>query len=181
MDQYFEVLRQSKNFPRDFDVTTQKDIRLYPICPDDFPMISEQLVIMKSAIDAVFYVQTATEQQSKEHTLVLYGERSLDSGFFRDYSITVGDKKSAVFQQEQMREAKKFYKKANGEVVYAHSHVSEGENYNCFSVSDLLFLIKQAVANKRDVYGMLISKDGAIPVKYSYAKNEFFRIKIVIA
>jgi hypothetical protein len=181
MDQYFEVFRQSKNFPRNFDAVTQKDIRLQPICPDDFPMISEELVVMGSAIDAIAYVQSATERLSREHTLVFGGERRMASCFLSDYSIAVGEKKSAVFQKDQMREVKKTYKKANGEIVFAHSHVGEGENYNCFSVSDLLFLIKQAITNQRDVYGMLVTKDGAIPIKYSYARNEFFRIRIVVA
>ena len=181
MDQYFEVFRQSKNFPRNFNASSQKDIRLYPICPDDFPMISEELVIIGSAVDAIAYVQDATERLSREHTLVYGGERRVASCFLSDYSIAVGENKSAVFQKDQMREAKKTYKKENGEVVFAHSHVAEGDNYNCFSVSDLLFLIKQAVINQRDVYGMLVSKDGAIPIKYSYAENEFFRIRIVIA
>lgn len=180
MDQYLEVLKQSKNFPHSYDVATQKDIRLLPISPDGFTMISEELVIMGSAVDAIAYVQTSTERLYREHTLVFYGEQRMASSFLRDYSIAVGEENSATFQKEQLKEAKKTYKKSDGAVVYAHSHVGNGDNYNCFSVSDLLFLIRQAVVNKRDVYGMLITKDGAIPVKYSYAKNEFYRIRIVI-
>ena len=181
MDQYLEVLMQSKNFPRNYDAAMVRDIRLYPITPDSFPLIHEELVILGSAVDAVAYVQDSTERLHREHTLVFYGEQRVASSFLRDYSIAIGDVSSATFQRDQLKEAKRTYKKPDGAVVYAHSHVALGDYYNCFSVSDLLFIIEQATTYQRDVYAMLITKDGASPIKYSYAENEFYRIRIVIA
>lgn len=179
MNQYLEVFRQSPNFS---SVVAGKgnDIRLLPVYPDEFKMTQDKLVIQRSAIDAIAYVQDATERLEQEHSLVLYGEHRDGAIELRDYSIAVGDVTSVCFRPEQMKMAKKTYKQENGEVVFAHTHVAKGTNYNFFSVSDLLFLIKQAARNKRDVYGMLISKDGAIPIKYSYVRNEFFRVHVVI-
>ena len=181
MNQYFEVIKKSKNFPRDVNPVMQKDIRLYPVLPDEFDVLDEELVIKGSAVDAVQYVQSVTEKHGKEYTLVLYGERCENFIFLRDYSIGVGLEQSASFQKEQLRLAKKTYKKRYGEVVFAHTHVAKGVSYNYFSVNDLVFIAKMAIQNNRDVYAVLITKDGAVPVKYSLAKNEFFRVRIKIA
>lgn len=181
MDRYFDVFKMSENFPQTLVEVRQDDIRTFPICPDDFKRLEEKLTVCRSAVDAVAYVQSFTERLSQEHALVLYGERQVGSFFVKDYSIAVGNDKSVVFQSEQLKMAKKTYNKKNGEVVFAHTHVAKGQCYNCFSVSDLVFLIKQAHRNKRDVYGMLISKDGVTPIKYSYSGNEFFRINVEFA
>lgn len=181
MDRYFEVFKLSPNCPQTLELNEHENFRTYPICPDDFKMLEDDLTVQRSAVDALAYVQSFTEKLSQEHALVLYGERHSDSVCVKDYSIAVGSDKSVVFQPEQLKMAKKTYKSENGEVVYAHSHIAKGSCYNCFSVSDLLFLVKQALRNKRDVYGMLISKDGVTPIKYSYSGNEFFRINVKFA
>ena len=181
MDKYMEVIKKSKNFPRDINPAIQRDVKLYPVSADDFDFLSdEELVIRGSAIDAVQYVQLATEEYRKEYTLVLYGERRGDKISFRDYSFAEGKDSSASFQKEQLHLAKKTYRKRNGEVIYAHTHVVRGISYNCFSVNDLIFLVKQAVLNNRDVYAVLITKEDVIPVKYSLAKNEFFRVRLKV-
>ena len=180
MNQYLEVVRKSKNFPRDINPAVQKDVKLYPVSPDAFEVLNEELVIKGSAIDAVRYVQSATETYRKEYTLVLYGERRGELISFRDYSFAEGKETSASFQKEQLHLAKKTYRKRNGEVIYAHTHVARGVSYNSFSVNDLVFLVKQAMMNNRDVYAILITKDGVIPVKYSLANNEFFRVRIKV-
>ncbi len=181
MDQYIEVIKECRNFPREIKKYSEKDFKLYPISPKDFDVSAEKVLIKGSAVDAIRYVQTVTEKYRKEYTLVLYGERRNELMRFGDYSIAEGMTMSASFQKEQLRMAKKTYKNRNGEVIYAHTHVARGVNYNCFSVNDLLFLIKQALQNKRDTYALLITKDGVIPVKYSIMKNEFFRIHIKVA
>jgi hypothetical protein len=143
-------------------------------------MLEEDLIIQRSAVDALAYVQNFTEKLSQKHALVFYGSRCPASASVsvKDYSIAVGCDNAVVFQPEQLKMAKKTYNSENGEVVYAHSHIEKEACYNCFSVSDLLFLVKQALRNKRDVYGMLICKDGVTPIKYSYSGNEFFRINV---
>lgn len=180
MDQYLEVVQKSKNFPRNICCTESEDIKLQPVSPDDFAILNEELIIKGSAVDAVQYVQSATEEYRKEYTLVLYGERRGEKIFFRDYSFAEGRENSASFQKEQLHLAKKTYRRCNGEVIYAHTHVARGICYNCFSVNDLAFLVKQAMQYNRDVYAILITKDGVIPIKYSIAKNEFFRVRIKV-
>ena len=180
MDQYLEVVQKSKSFPRNICCTESEDIKLQPVSPDSFDVLNEELVINGSAVDAVQYVQSATEEYRKEYTLVFYGERRGEQIFFRDYSFAEGKESSASFQKEQLYLAKKTYRKRNGEVIYAHTHVARGVSYNCFSVNDLVFLVKQAMSYNRDVYAVLITKDGAVPVKYSLAKNEFFRVRLKV-
>lgn len=181
MDRYIEVIQKCKNFPREIFTYSQREFKLYPISPDEFEVCTEKIVIKGSAVDAIRYVQMVTEKYRKEYTLVLYGAWRKASVYFSDYSIAEGMTMSATFQKEQLKMANQTYKKVNGEVVYAHTHVARGVSYNCFSVNDMLFLIKQAIQNKRDVYALLITKDGVIPVKYSIAENEFFRIHLNIA
>ena len=178
MDQYLEVVQKSKNFPRDINPAIQKDVKLYPVSPEIFDVLNEELVIKGSALDGVRYVRSATEEYRKEYILVLYGEQRGDLISFRDCSLAEGKDYCASFQKEQLYLAKKTYRKRNGEVVYAHTHVARGVSYNCFSVNDLVFLVKQAYINNRDVYAILITKDGIVAVKYSLTKNEFFRVRI---
>ena len=178
MDPNLEVVQKSKNFPRDINPAIQKDVRLYPVSPDGFEILNEELIIKGSAIDAMQYVQSATEEYRKEYTLAFYGERRGEKLCFSGYSFAEGKENSASFQKEQLYLAKKTYRERNGEVIYAHSHVARGVSYNCFSVNDLVFLVKQARSHKRDVYAILITKDGVIPIKYSLVKNEFFRVHI---
>jgi hypothetical protein len=180
MDQYLEVIQKSKNIPRNVDFTNLSDAKLQPVSPDGFDILDEELSINGSAVDAVQYVQTVTEEYRKEYTLVLYGKRKGDKISFRDYSFAEGNSSSAKFQKEQLYLAKKSYRERNGEVIYAHTHVARGVSYNCFSVNDLVFLVKQAFSYNRDVYAILITKDGAVPIKYSLAKNEFFRVRLKV-
>lgn len=180
MDQYLEVIQKSKSIPRYVNFTDLSDAKLQPVSPDDFCILDEELLIKGSAVDAVQYVQSATEEYRKEYTLVLYGERKGEQISFRDYSFAEGKESSASFQKEQVYLAKKTYRKRNGEVIYAHTHVARGVSYNCFSVNDLIFLVKQAISHNRDVYAILITKDGAVPIKYSLAKNEFFRVRLKV-
>lgn len=181
MDQYIEVIRSSKNFPQDINPLIQPNIKLYPMSVEEFDILDEELIIKGSAVDAVHYVQKATEDYRKEYTLVLYGEHKREGICFRDYSFAEGKEKSASFQKEQLHLAKKAYRNRGGEVIYAHSHVARGVSYNCFSVNDMIFIVKQAMLNNRDVYAMLITKDSIVPIKYSLSKNEFFRIRIKYA
>ena len=181
MKRHLDVLKLSESFPRELRGVKEANIWTVPVCPDGFVFLDETIVICRLAKDAVAFVQQYTQNNSRECTLVLCGERYGSKLNVKDGIIGFGEKTTATFSTKQLNSATKAYSNPKGAVVYAHTHVAEREVYNCFSVSDLTFLIKQSAIHNRDVYGMLITKDGATPIKYSRCENKFFRINVELA
>ena len=62
-------------------------------------------------------------------------------------------------------------------MVFGHSHVSEGEDYNKILPNELHNMINRAKAMNRDVYGMIITKDKLQYIKYDLANKEFFLMR----
>lgn len=181
MDRYDEVLMRCKNYPKDMSIGIPGKPELFPVSPHDFRNLCEGIALIGCTIDAVYSVQELTERYKHEYTLVLYGERDGETLFVKDYCINPGREGEANFTLQQMEYVKKTLKKRNGEVVYAHTHPIRGIHYNCFSLTDLKYLIRRAYMTSRDTYGLLITEDGFSPIKYSIQENEFFRIQILFA
>lgn len=182
MDRYDEVLMRCKNYPKDMSFGIPGKPELFPVSPHGFRNLCEGIALTGCTVDAVHSLQTMTERYKQEYTLVLYGESSeSDTLFMKDYCLSPGREGEANFNFQQIEHVKRTLKRKHGEVVYAHTHPACGTQYNCFSLNDLKYLIRRAYITNRDTYGLLITKDGFSPIKYSIQENEFFRIQILFA
>lgn len=182
MDRYDEVLLKCRNYPKDMSRGIPGKSELFPVSPHEFRSLCEGIALTGCTIDAVQSLQMMTERYKQEYTLVLYGTSSdNDTLFMSEYCLNPGREGEANFTFQQIEHAKRILKKRKGEVVYAHSHPARGTQYNCFSLNDLKYLIRRAYLTNRDTYGLLITKDGFSPIKYSIQENEFFRIQMLFA
>ncbi|MBQ8299118.1 MAG: hypothetical protein IJX99_04520 [Clostridia bacterium] len=183
MDRYDEVLTKCRNYPKDMSLGIPGKPELFPVSPHEFRNLCEGIALTGCTVDAVHSLQTMTERYKHEYTLVLYGNTSedLDTLFMKEYCLNPGRKGEANFSYQQLDQVKRTLRKRGGEVVYAHTHIACGTQYNCFSLNDLKYLIRRAYITNRDTYGLLITKDGFSPIKYSIQENEFFRIQILFA
>ena len=151
-----------------------------PVDASKFPLATTPRMIFCAHTD--YAIRTFVLQQARETgceaTLLLIGDKNLFTGTvtFRDFHAERGKRYSAVFSKEAMNKAISAWKAPSKEVVFAHSHVSGTSCYNMFSLEDLKLLMRMALTAMRDTYGMLVTEDTMLLVKYELATNRFYRV-----
>ena len=145
----------------------------------EFRVVRESISLQNPAGSSIKFVQQDTELAKREYSVVLLG-RKLDNtqmvmelySFHRARSST-----KAHFTPGQNKCALEHLCRNETEVVFGHSHVSEGEDYNKILPNELHNMINRAKAMNRDVYGMIITKDKLQYIKYDLANKEFFLMR----
>ena len=181
--QVWEMLERSQHI--DIDQLSQshpKDIGKAPINSNEFDRLEERLIVTLPASDAVNFVREKTEQFVIEYSLMLYG-KTVDSNatiVLKDFYLAEGSAAGASFSRQQRSFTRKVLKEWNSEAIYGHTHVARSNCYNCFSVDDLAYLTMRAINTQRNTYGLLITREQTIAIKFDLARCEFYRVNIEV-
>ncbi len=172
-----ELITRSKHFPRSLNGKFPTRPEYFSVDPKEFevrwkPKIGFSII----ANEGIQIVKAQTEEFKREYSIVLFGLKEANGYYFESFHIQQAGKMDAYYNTKQRMQMEERLKTPGGEVLYGHSHVARGTAYNKFSLTDLNFYVKRAIETERDVYAILITKDGYSVVMYSYKEREFFRV-----
>lgn len=155
------------------------NVECAPVNPEVFEASSEKIIITSLVNDVLNFAKDETEKHRTECAVLLCGKKHSPFIYLTDPYMERGEAYSASYSTDQMKCAGQTIK-FGGEVCYAHTHVTRGSSYKCFSVNDLAYLVTQALNAHRDAYGMLITSDGTMAIKFDHIRSEFYRVEIEI-
>ncbi|MBQ6860383.1 MAG: hypothetical protein IJO08_01895 [Clostridia bacterium] len=174
-----ELITRSKHFPRSLNGKFPTRPEYFSVDPKEFeirwkPKVGFSII----ANEGIQIVKAQTEEFKREYSIVFYGLKESDNGYYFDsFHIQQAGKTDAYYNAKQKRETEERLKLPGGEVIYGHSHVARGSAYNKFSLTDLNYYVKRSIETGRDIFAILITKDGYTLVMYSYKEREFFRVQ----
>lgn len=144
----------------------------------EFRVVKESISLHNPAESAVRFVQQDTELAGREYSIVLLGRRLEKQTVMELYCFhRAKAHTTAHYTPNQNKCSLEHLCRNETEVVFGHSHVAKGEEYNKFSPAELHNLIARAKSMNRDVYGMLVTKDRIQYIKYDLRQKEFFLIR----
>ncbi len=176
-----ELMLRSKYHPGKREIRTPKppSPTRNSINPESFPYAeNEYICLIHTTETAIQVIQKDAAIRKEKFPVVFFGIKDFNEIKLVNYALTKPGNLHTNYSDRQMKLAAGCNAKANGIVVYAHSHPSDVKSYNYFSINDLTYLIEEALRTYDHSYGMLITPERVFAVKYDYVKLDFFRLKI---
>ena len=177
MTQSEVLLTKSKYYPRALKGIFPTRPEFFSVDPSNFETLRGKRMDFSVVIsEGIKTVADQTEQYGREYSIMFYGENTPYGYYFDNFFAQRAMREGAFYTPKQKAWTDKCLSRRKGEVIYGHTHVAKGSVYNKFSLTDLNYYIKRSLETKRDVYAMLITKDGYTIIMYSYKEHEFFRV-----
>ena len=177
--QVWEILQKSRYIDlAELSKLNPSHVELAPVNPEVFELVDESLILSNLSADVIDFARNETEKYRTEYSVLLCGRWYDGVISLNEPHMEKGEAYNATFSYGQCKRAERVLRSHSGEVVYGHTHVRRGSNYRCFSLDDLAYLVERAISTQRNTYGLLITCDDIVAVRFDRTHNEFYRVNI---